>query len=144
MIPFQYEHLDLFTWREDDLKTYGTQSQLNNALASAADKGQCWTAVYDGRIMVIGGIFKHTPKTGYCFTLFSEYSVRHKIIAAKAVRQMFNGLLQDMGLHRVETYNRIGAESHNKWCEWLGFEKEGVAKKFDDEGNDYVRYALIR
>lgn len=141
---FCFEHLDLFAWRENDLKTYGIRSEIMDALTSAADKGECWTAIYEGRILVIGGIIKHTEKTGYCFTLFSQYADKNKIGAARTVRRMFNAMFEEMQLHRVVTYNRIGATEHNKWCEWLGFKFEGVAEKFDDDGNDYLQYALIR
>lgn len=142
--PFCFEHLDLFAWREDDLKTYGIRSEIMDALTRAADKGECWTALVDGRILVIGGIIPITKKTGYCFTLFSEYASRHKIGAARTVRRMFEGIFADFNLHRVVTFNRIGAHEHSRWCEWLGFKLEGRVEKFDDDGNDYWQYALTR
>jgi RimJ/RimL family protein N-acetyltransferase len=141
---FCFEHLDLFAWREDDLKTYGSRSEITDILTRAAEQGDFWTGVYQGRIVVIGGIVAHTKKTGHCFTLFSEYADQNKIGAARTVKRMFEAMLKAMELHRVVTYNRIGAAEHHKWCEWLGFELEGTVEKFDDDGNNYLQYALIR
>lgn len=141
---FCFEHLDLFAWRDEDLETYGARSELVDVLISAAEKGECWTGIYDGRIVVIGGVLPYTEKTGYCFTIFSEHADRHRTATARATRRMFESMVDTMGLHRIVTYNRIGAHEHNKWCEWLGFKREGVVEKFDDAGNDYVQYALVR
>lgn len=142
-IPFCIEHLDLFSWREEDLRTYGTGSEISEALKNH-DGGECFTGVYNGQIVVIGGIVPRTNKTAYAFTIFSEHADNHKIITAKAVRQMFKSIVESIGIHRIVTYNRLGAENHNKWCEWLGFKKECEVEKFDDEGNTYTQYALIR
>lgn len=146
LIKFCIEHIELFAWREDDKKTYNVNSEFVNAILAAEKTGECWTAVYEGRILVIGGIVPHSKKTGYCFTLFSKYAEQHKIIAAKTVRRMFLAMFDDMGYHRVVTYNRVGATNHHKWCEWLGFKLETPEplRKFDDEGNDYYQYGLVK
>lgn len=142
---FIIEHLDLFAWREYDRKTYNINSEFTQALLRAETVGEAWTAILDGRILVIGGIIPHSAKTGYCFTMFSKYADQHKIIAAKTVKRMFDGMVQDIGYHRVVTYNRAGSDHHHKWCEWLGFKLETPEpiRKFDDEGNDYFQYALV-
>jgi hypothetical protein len=144
MKQFCFEHLDLFAWRDDDFKTYQIRSELMDGLIHAVEKGECWTAVKDGRILVIGGVVPQTKKTGLCFTLFSRYADENKIAAARSVRQMFKGILEEFDLHRVVTYNRVGATNHHKWVEWLGFKFEAEVAKFDDEGNNYFQYALTR
>lgn len=143
---FCIEHFELFAWRPDDHKTYNVNSEFTQAVILADRKGESWTAIYDGRIMVIGGIVPHSAKTGYCFTLFSRYADDHKLIVAKLVKRMFLAMFEDVGYHRVVTYNRVDALHHHKWCEWLGFKLETPEpiRKFDDEGNDYYQYGLVR
>jgi hypothetical protein len=142
--PFNFEHLDLFAWRDDDLKTYGIRSELMDALTAAAERGDCWTAIYDGRILVVGGIIPQTQKTGLCFTIFSEYADQCKIGAARTVKRMLASVMGELGLHRITTYNRADAQDQHKWCEWLGFKFECVAAKFDDDGNNYFQYAFTK
>lgn len=143
IIPFQFEHLDLFEWRPEEMKMYNVGSEFVKALA-AAEKGTCFTAMHDGRILVIGGIIRHSVKTAYVFTMFSAYADKAPSVAARTVKRMFLRLIDDMGLHRVVTYNLKEAAHHHKWCEWLGFKEECQVEKFDDEGNDYLQYGLIR
>lgn len=143
LVEFQFEHLELFDWRDEERKMYNVGSEFVNALLMAEKKGECFTAMHDGRIIVIGGIIPNSAKTGYAFTLFSKHADKAPISAAKTVRRMFGRMVEDMGLHRVTTYNLVEATAHHKWCEWLGFEREGIIKKFDDEGKDYVQYGRV-
>ncbi len=138
--PFQFEHFDLFAWRDEDQKTYNINSEFIKAFVNVGKESDCWTLVDDGRIVCIGGVLRQTEKTGYCFTVFSKYA---KPATARTVRRMFKAIMWEMRLHRVVTYNRITAGAHHRWCEWLGFELEGTVRKFDDEGNDYFQYGLV-
>lgn len=140
--PFQFEHFDLFAWREEDRKLYDVNSEFVSEFINAKD-AECWTAIEDGRIVCIGGVVKRTGKTGYCFTIFSKYATGKSVGVARIVRRQFFAIISTLGLHRVVTYNRASADTHNKWVEWLGFKFECVAEMFDDEGNDFHQYALI-
>ena len=137
--PFQFEHFDLFAWRDGDQQTYNIDSEFVAAFISAEKNGEVWTAIEDGRIVCIGGIIKRTAKTGYAFSVFSRYA---KPGIARTFRRMFRAIMRDLDLHRVVTYNRVDAGLHHKWCEWLGCVLEGRVNKFDDEGNDYFQYGL--
>lgn len=144
MVDFQFEHLELFDWRQEEYGMFNTGSDFVNALLAAEEKGECYTVIHDGRILVIGGIVRRTQKTGYAFTIFSKYADGYKIMLGRLGRRMFDRMMEDMGLHRITTYNRAGMDLHGRWCEWLGFKREGVVPKFDDEGNDYVQYGKVR
>lgn len=144
LVDFQFDHLELFDWREDDKKLYNVGSDFVRCLLNAEKSGECYTAMHDGRILVIGGIVPLSKKTGYAFTLFSSHAEKSPIPAAKMVKRMFNRMIEDMGLHRVTTFNLLEATRHHKWCEWLGFVREGIIRKFDDEGKDYVQYGLVK
>ena len=144
LVDFQFEHLELFDWRQEEYRLYNVGSDFVRALLSAEEKGECYTAMHDGRILVIGGIVRQSKKTGYAFTLFSAHADKSPIVAGRLVKRMFSRMMEDMGLHRVVTYNLVDAWSHHKWCEWLGFKQEGVVLKFDDEGNHYIQYGMVR
>ena len=143
LVDFDFEHFALFDWREEEYKMYNVGSEFVRALLSAEKTGECYTAMHDGRILVIGGIVRQSAKTGYAFTMFSKHVDKSPIPAARLVKRMFARMTEDMGLHRIVTYNLVSAEAHHKWCEWLGFVREGIARKFDDQGNDYVQYGLV-
>lgn len=143
LVEFQFEHMELFDWREEDRKMYNVGSDFIRILISA-EKKEVYTAMHDGRIMVIGGIIPTSKKTGNAFTIFSAHADRAPLAAARTVKRMFTRMMEDMGLHRITTMNLLEAERHHKWCEWLGFKREGVIRKYDDEGKDYVQYGLVK
>lgn len=146
LIDFQFEHLELFDWREEEYKMYNVGSEFVKALLAVETRGECYTAMHNGQILVIGGILRHSEKTGYAFTMFSKHAENNVVASARLVKRMFSRMIEDMGLHRVVTYNLEKAERHHKWCEWLGFvreDRDGI-KNYDDEGNTYFQYGLVR
>lgn len=143
LVDFRFDHLEMFDWRDEEFKMYNVGSEFVRALLNAEEKGLCYTAMHDGRILGIGGILRQSQKTGYAFTLFSKHAEKHPVAAARLARRMFRRMTEDMGLHRIVTYNLLTAEKHHKWCEWIGFVREGICRKFDDEGNDYVQFGMV-
>lgn len=144
MVDFQFEHLELFDWRQEEYGMYNTGSDFVNSLLEAEQKGVCYTVIHEGRILAIGGIVSRTQKTGYAFTMFSKYADEFPTMLARLGKRMFRQMVESQGFHRITTYNRVGMDHHHKWCEWLGFKREGVVEKFDDEGNDYIQYGMVR
>lgn len=143
MVDFQFEHLELFDWREDEYAMYNTGSDFVQALLSMEKNGECFTAMHDGRIVMIFGIIRMSEKTGYAFSIFSRHASGCKVLCAKTIRRMLVRMMDDMSLHRLTTWNMVANPHHGRWCEWLGFKKEGVLPRYDDQGRDYVQYGLV-
>lgn len=146
LIPFSFEHLELFDWREEERGRYDTGSEFTRRLCLAAEDPEVFrahTLVHDGRILVVGGVFKVSEKTGRAWTIFSRHAGVMPLSAARRVRREFKEIVAALGLHRVETLNLADRAAHHKWCEWLGFVFEGRAPKYDDAGRDYARYGLV-
>jgi len=144
LVDFQFEHLDLFDWRQDEFDYYNADSDFTKTLLNAEKTGECYTAMHDGRILAIGGIVRRTKKTGFAFTLLSQHADLYPITLARLGKRMFHRMMEDMGYHRITTYNLVGAKLHHNWCEWLGFKREGVVPMFDDTGRDYVQYGMVK
>lgn len=144
LVEFQFDHLELFDWRENEFNMYNAGSELLTVITKAAESGLCHTALHDGRILGLGGIIPLSKKTGYCFTIFSRHSDSYPVASARLGKRMFTGMVRDMELHRVVTYNLVDNSHHHKWCEWLGFKAEGVLEKFDDLGRSYIQYAWVK
>lgn len=143
LVEFQFEHLDLFEFREGEKEMYNVGSEFMQAIIKAGEKGEIYTAIHDGRIMVIGGVIPRSKKTGYAFTFFSQYADKAPYLVARTAKRMFARVIEDMGLHRVTTYNMVKMPVHSRWCEWLGMKREGLILKMDDAGNDYYQYGMV-
>lgn len=138
IVPFMPDHMDLFCQRKEDIPKYGRIT--SDYVRQMAEDGVCYTALKDGRILVVGGVLQTSIKTGYCWTLFSEYSQGFGLPLLRLAKKNLENMMRDMGLHRVETSNLASAEEHHRWCKILGFKEEGRMPYYDDKGREYIRF----
>lgn len=95
----------------------------------------------DGRtVLGVMGMAPTLPGVCEVFVLASEAQQRHPITFAKAVRKELYTL--------KAKYRRIQATSkddefHSRWLSWLGFEREGVMRKYGLHGEDMVMWGLV-
>lgn len=139
IISFDSAHMALFRFRDDDIQNYGKMQ--HEIFKDFMEQGLSFTAMFEGRILIVGGVVQTTSKTGYCWTIVSEYAKDHPEAVFHTTRRYLNRMMKDMGLHRVETANIKEAKDHHRWCELLGFKNEGVMRYYDEQGRDYVRFA---
>lgn len=140
IIPFQKNHFDLFEFREFEVYT---EEEKRMFVEEMPERSKMFTAVTDGRIVMIAGVVMVTLKTGLAFAMFSKYADQYPIATARMSKKLFRAGIESFGVHRLVAYNKIDAEHHHKWVEWLGFERECVVRKFTDEGTDAVQYGMI-
>lgn len=141
MLPFSKAHLALLDPREEDIARYGQIDEfMNNPLA---DEGICFTAVADGRVLVVGGILMVSMHTAYGWTIIGRHAFKHGRAVFYAVKQQLESIMRDFELHRVETSNLADAKDHHRWSKLLGFEEEGPLWQYDDQGRDYIRFAKL-
>jgi RimJ/RimL family protein N-acetyltransferase len=141
LLPYDKTHLDLLVLSDEDKARYGDVSQfMQNPLA---DHGICFTAVADGRVLVVGGILMVTLHTGYGWTILSKYAPSYGLAVFRTVKRQLETMMRDLKLHRIETANLADAIEHHRWCELLGFRQEGILWQYDDEKRDYLRFAKL-
>jgi hypothetical protein len=139
LIPYHRNHADIFIAKEEDLRRYGNIDLLLDS--PLTQDGYCFTAVADGRIMAMGGVYPVSTHTGYCWTLISDYASFYGVGVFKTVKKQLETIMVDLKLHRVETSNLADAHDHHKWCKLLGFVEEGRMVCYDDQMRDYIRFA---
>lgn len=142
VIPFDFEHLDLFEQRDDDVARYGKKD--SSSAIPLAQHGTAFTGIYDGRILVMGGIMLTSNHTGKCWTMVSKYAAEYGAMVFRATKRMIDMMMADMHLHRLETVNLKDAPDQLRWCKLLGFVEEGEMPYYDDEKRTHIRMAKIR
>lgn len=141
IIPYRVEHWDIFEPRPIDLEYYGELNTFKKCPLS--DNGINFTAVHNGRILIMGGILPLSEGTGYAWNFLSRYCEGKGVFLYRLVRKEIETLMKNNGIHRVETVNLVHARDHNKWCKALGFVEEGLMCQYDDQKRDYYRLAKI-
>jgi len=135
---FSREHLTLMNVKAGDARTVANMAGVAERLE---ELGAASILSADGTLVL--GVMGAAPTIpGVCevFVLASEDQQRHPITFAKCVRKELYTLKQK--------YRRIQAvakddDFHSRWLSWLGFEREGVMKKFGMNGEDMVMWGLI-
>jgi hypothetical protein len=139
VVPYIAEHLDMFEQRECDIERYGKYtSETQFALA---DYGTTFTVMYDGRIVLLGGILQTSLHTGKCWTMISKYAQACGATLFWQLKRHMESMMQDMRLHRIDTANIKEATDHHRWCKLLGFVQEGEMPLYDDQKRTYIRFA---
>lgn len=142
LIPYDPAHMDLFVQTDEDIERYGKiTSDMANPMA---EHGVCFSAIKDGRVLVVGGVLQTTANTGHCWTMVSQYASGHGLSVLKTVKGQLESMMESMNIHRVETANLVKAKEHHRWCKLLGFHEEGVMRYYDDKKRDYIRFAKYR
>lgn len=142
VIPFDFDHVDIFEQTPEDIEHFGKiTSESPNPMA---EHGTGFTAIADGRIIIMGGILQTSLHTGKCWTMVSRYAKEYGAEVLRKTKEQLENMMQDMNLHRLETSNLKEAEAHHRWCNLLGFTEEGEMPCYDDQKRTWVRFAKIR
>lgn len=142
VIPFSFEHLDIFEQSDADIARYGKMT--SETAIPMAEYGVAFTGVYDGRVLIMGGIMATGLHTGKCWTMLSKHAPKHGSKVYYATRRLLNQMMDDMKLHRLETSNLWDAYEQHHWCRLLGFVAEGEMPYYDDQKRTYIRMAKLR
>jgi hypothetical protein len=114
---------------------------LGGALARLASSGLSRTIVNDaGVVLGVLGAVPTMPGVCEVFIVASEDQQRFPLVFVRGVREELYTLRSK--------YRRIQAISkndkfHSRWLSWLGFEREGLMKKYGLNGEDMLMWGLV-
>lgn len=93
-----------------------------------------------GRVLACGGVVPFAPWLGTLWMLLHKDAGKHMIELHRATRRFL----------AAQPYRRLEAsvpQSFPEGCRWLhvlGFRPEGPLEAYGEDGEDHLRYALIR
>jgi len=138
VVPFKPEHLAA-------LKLQGTQASaqplmnLKHGQDLAESPGVAYTALEDGKPLVCAGMIELWPGRAYAWSYIAEgasrcwKSIHRAVLAALAVGRW----------QRVEMAVDVRDPAAKRWAWHLGFEFEGVARKWTHDGRDVEIWARV-
>lgn len=115
---------------EKDILKYGYAKTLEDSVAI--------TGIVDGRIVCCGGVNIMAGGNADIWLIPSLHLPRHAKTFIRGLRDWLWGVRKDFQLTRMQTVC-LNDDLHNRWMKYLGFEKEGIMKKFHNN-TDYVMY----
>lgn len=130
------EHIDLIKLRDEKhLKNY------KNKIATFATMGLCYTLIVDNEIICCSGIV--SPHTGVAeaWLVAGENFDKHGMIISKTIKNFLKWT--QPFYHRFQMSVLEDFDEAIRFAEFLGFEKEGLMRNFDSDGNNYYLYAKV-
>lgn len=124
-----------FEAREIDL-IKGYRAQLVNL-------PDVYTLLMHGEVVIIGGIHVQWPGVAEGFLITTPLVEKYVKSFHKAMIRVIEVLRQRRKLRRLQTVVNVKHEVSHGWIQHLGFEPEGIMRKYGPDGSDYVRYARV-
>ena len=133
LIPFVPEHLhELNISSEPDIKI-NPELYLN---------GPAWTAICDEGIIGCAGLDMTVEGTATAWAIFTPLFAKHYFTVHKGILRSLIVLKKQYNINRIQAWVDADNESAVKWALMLGFEKEGLCRKFY-KGKDYWMVAML-
>lgn len=138
-VLFNYEHLNLLELQPEYLPVLnmdGVRFVLKQLPLKYAD---ALTLMDDGQILACFGYVQVLPGVAEVWLLPSVYVNGNAIALVREVDGYLKSTAEIMGWHRIQTVTQ-DIDQHRKWMKVLGFEEEGVLKKYYQQ-KDYIMSA---
>jgi RimJ/RimL family protein N-acetyltransferase len=95
-------------------------------------------------ILGLGGIHPLWAGVGECWIMLSTYGRKKPLTVAKHSYLLFDDIMEGENLNRMQASVAVSDSKALSFAKWLGFEVEGLMRKYGPDGEDYYRLARIR
>lgn len=102
------------------------------------------TGIVDGEIVGIGGVVIYWKGVAEGWIILSGKVKEFKVETIMCIDRIMEQMILDNGLRRLQVTVRTDFPQAKKLVEALGFECEGLMKKYSPDGTDVWMYALVR
>ncbi len=107
------------------------------------ENGQCITGLINGTIVGVGGIDLLWPGVGEVWLMVSYEIDKRPFSSFEVIKDGLQKLIDDNKLWRCQAWCRKGFAKAHTLFRHLGFEVEGMAKKYLPDGADAILYSKV-
>lgn len=139
-VPLTQAHLELIELRDIEIEDFGI-ARLQ-ALSALAQNGNGMTCIADGRVLACFGHYQYAPGFLEMWLIPSIFVPEYAMLVSRRSREYILSIFSQVGVRRLQT-SSPDDPFHNRWMQFLGFEREGVMRKLGQSGRDYAMWAMI-
>lgn len=107
-------------------------------------KDQSFTLKINGEAVACGGILPMWHGVGEGWVLASHKIHGHTISIPRIIYDILDELMDKHGYWRIQGATLANWKQGLRFARFLGFEKEGLMKRYGPGGEDYVRHARVK
>lgn len=135
-VPFRLDHLDCMDIRahEQDILTAGM-------LECAAASAEAHTVIHDGRVVACFGALLMDDGKAELWQIPSVYVEQYIVKYARYTREWLEKIQKQYNIRRMDTVS-LDDRLHKRWMQFLGFEQEGLKRKYYNE-HDYIMWGKL-
>jgi RimJ/RimL family protein N-acetyltransferase len=97
----------------------------------------------DGKVIMVAGIVQAWPGCAEVWASVSRELADMPIAAGRATARFLPALVDGLGLWRLQATCSTQNVTSLRWLEWLGFECEGLMRRYCPDGSDAFLMAQI-
>lgn len=139
MVPFNLRHLEKLCLRPEaeDLK------DITRELENIYCDGPAYTAIIEDQVVFCAGITItwHGVGVAWCYADCSASKYAREVYCAQL--GFLDRCTKEYGLHRVQAFALASWRMAWRYLERLGFQREGLMRKYSPNQEDYYLYARV-
>jgi hypothetical protein len=116
---------------------------LEERIIRASKAGHFISALAPEGLVCIAGVTIRWRGVAEATAFTTDLTAKYPIAVVKACRAGLKSLAQEFGLWRLDAHVVADWKAGNRFVKALGFEKEGLLKKFGPEKQDCYLYARL-
>ena len=133
---FEKEHLDMIETKFH----FPESSKLGMVKESCLS---AYTAMLESKVFMIGGVYGLWKGVGEAWFVMSSMAYEKPFAVAKHSSLLLDHVQEENDLKRIQASVHTNDKQAVRYVEWLGFENEGLMKKYGPDGSDYYRFARV-
>ena len=103
-----------------------------------------YTLLWNDEVIAVGGVHMMWFGVGEGWLLVSPEAMKRPIALARYTKRLLHDIMSETQVRRVQASVHVDDNRAYLFAEWLGFENEGIMRKFGVEGDDYTRLARVK
>lgn len=138
--------LEVVKFRPEHVSNIETDFDMPKSFKDAFRSGgdvDAFTVMQGDTVVALGGIHVLWDGVGEGFCMLSKHSGKWQTSIARYARSMFEGIIQNNGLHRVQASIHESDPEAIRFAKWLGFENEGMMLHYGPDGSNYYRMSMV-
>lgn len=144
IVPFDPMFIKVSELREQERKMLRSVSAEDaaRALTAMADDGPGWSVLHNGIHIASGGALPISPGVGEVWQFPTIHVPKHMVSYSKVFRHYLREILEKGNFRRLQTSCPVD-DLHDRWMRFLGFECEGVMRRYGFDGTDRAIWARL-
>lgn len=140
--PYEEGDLEKIEPRDMDLKVAG--KDYIERIKKSIVRSEVLTAQKDGEILAITGLILIHPGMAEIWSFTGKAADKCKVLFAQLSVMIVGFWIKKYNLHRLQANVYHEHTQSIRWLEWLGFEREGLMRKFGFLKDDFYLYARVQ